>query len=130
MCKRKKSTHFTYDASVSRGILKIRWQQKITNKEVLRRSGLTTMYFAPSQRRLCWLGHILRMNDERIPKSMLYSKLVDGRRKRGRPTLSFKDVCKRDLKSLKVGTDKWEELTNKQRSSVYRSLKERKKAIL
>ena len=84
-----------------------------------------------SQRRFQWLGHILRMRDERIPKSIiLYSELVDGRRKRGRPTLRFKDVCKRDLKSLNVGTDKWNELANdrdKWRFSVYKSLKEREK---
>ena len=61
---------------------------------------------------------------------MVYSELVCGRRKRGRPTLRFKDVCKRDLKSLNVGTDKWEELVNdleKWRSSGYRSLKEKEK---
>ena len=66
------------------------------------------------------LGHILR-----IPKSMMYSELVDGTRKRGRPTLFFKDVCKHNLKILNVGTDKWEELgndRNKWRSSVSKSL--------
>ena len=68
------------------------------------------------------------MGDERIPKSMLYSKLVDGTLKRSLPTLRFKDVCKRDLKNLNIGTDKWEELTNERkkcRSSVYKCLKER-----
>ena len=70
------------------------------------------------------------MGDKRIPKYLLYSELVDSRRKRGRLTLRFKDVCKRDLKNLNVGTDKWEELANdrdKWRSSVYKSLKEREK---
>ena len=108
-------------------VLKTLWQQNITYKEVLRPTGLTTMYFILSQRRLRWLGHILRMGDKRIPKSLLYSELVDGRRKRDRQTLGFKDVCKRDLRSLYVGTDKWEELANdrdKWRSSVYKSLKE------
>ena len=55
------------------------------------------------------------------------SALVDGRRKRGRPT-RFKDVC--NLKSLNISTDKWQELANdrdKWRSLVYRSLKEREK---
>ena len=73
---------------------------KITNEEVMRCTGLKTIYFTLRKRRLRWLGHIMRMGDERIPKSMLYSELVDGTRKRGRPTLRFKDVCKRDLKSL------------------------------
>ena len=120
----------TFHLRCLRRILKIRWQDKITNEEVLRRTGLTTMYFTLSQRRLRWLGHTLRMCDERIPKSLLYSELVDGIRKRGRPTLRFKDVCKRDLKSLNISTDKWEELANdrdKWRSLVYRSLKEREK---
>ena len=52
------------------------------------------------------------MGDKQIPKSMMYSELVDGRRKRGWPTLCSKDVCKRNLNSLNVGTDKWEELAN------------------
>ena len=66
------------------------------------------------------------MGDEQIPKYMMYSELVDGRRKRGRPKLQFKDVCKHNLKSLNVGTDKWEEFANdrnKRWSTVYRSLK-------
>ena len=64
---------------------------------------------------------------------MLYSELVDGTRKRGLPTLRFKDVCKRDIKRLNFGTDKWEELTNdrvKWRSTLYTSLKEREKQFL
>ena len=70
------------------------------------------------------------MGDERILKSLVYSESVDGRRKRVGSKLRFKDVCKCDLKSLNVGTDKWEELANdrdKWRSSVYRSLQEREK---
>ena len=103
VCKRKKIN--TLHLQCLRCILKIGWQQKITNEEVLRRTGLTTMYFTLSQRRLRWLGNILRMGDERI---LLYSELVDGRRKRGRPTLRLKDVCKRDLKNLNACTEKWE----------------------
>ena len=74
---------------------------------MLRLTGLTTMYFTLSQRRLRWLGHVLRMGDERIPKSMLYSELVDGTRKCSRPTLRFKDVCKRHLKSLMAALISW-----------------------
>ena len=87
----------------------------------------------PQQRRLRWLGHILRMGVERIPKFMLYSELVGGRYKLCRPTLRFKDVCKRYLKSLNVGTDKWEDLSvndrDKWRFCVYKSLKVREKNL-
>ena len=55
------------------------------------------------------------------------ASFFNGRRKSGWSTLRFKDVCKRDLKSLNVATDKWEELANdwdQWRSSVCRTLKE------
>ena len=57
------------------------------------------MYTTFSQRRL---GHVLRMNDERIIKDLLYSELVVGKRNIGQPRLRYKDDCKRDLKSLNV----------------------------
>ena len=37
------------------------------------------------------------MGPERIPKALLYGELAEGERKRGRPCLRFKDVCKRDM---------------------------------
>ena len=70
----------------------------------------------------------------RVPSAnLLYNEFVDDTRKRGRPTLRFKDVCKRDLKNLNIGSYKWEELANdrdKWRFSIYKSLKEREKTIL
>ena len=120
----------TFHLRCLRRILGITWQHKITNEEVLRRTGLTTMYFILSQRRLRWLGHVLRMGEERIPKSLLYSELAVGKRNRGRPRLRFKDVCKRDLKSLNIRTDEWELLADdrvKWRSTIHKRLKEREK---
>ena len=70
------------------------------------------MYFTLSERRLRWLGYVLRMGAERIPKYLLYSELVVGKCNRGRPKLRFKDVCKRDLKSLDITTDELELLAN------------------
>ena len=61
---------------------------------------------------------------------MLYSELVVGKRNRGRQKLRFKNVCKRDLKSLNIRTDKWELLANyraKWRSTVRKILIEREK---
>ena len=77
----------TFHQQCLRRSLRIRWQHKITNEEVLRRTGITTMYTTISQRRLRWLGHVLRMSDERIPKAMLYSELVVVKRNVDRPRL-------------------------------------------
>ena len=86
------------------------------------------MYFTLSQRRLRWLGNVLRMAAERIPKSLLYSELAVGKRNRGRPKLRFKNICRRDLKSLNITTDEWELLANdraKSRLFVRKKLLER-----
>ena len=40
------------------------------------------------------------MADRRIPKDLLYGGLATGSRVLGCPNLYFKDVCKRDMKSM------------------------------
>ena len=39
---------------------------------------------------------------------MLYGELATGARPAGRPTLRFKDVCKRDLKAGNINSAGWE----------------------
>lgn len=41
---------------------------------------------------LCWLGHVTRMDDGRIPKDLLYGELASGKRPTGHPQLRFKDT--------------------------------------
>ncbi|XP_050707118.1 uncharacterized protein LOC126992423 [Eriocheir sinensis] len=92
-----------------RRILNITWQDKITNNTVLERAGMTSMFTLLKQRRMRWLGHVVRMDDGRIPKDLLYGELTEGTRPTGRPKLRYKDVCKRDLKALHINTDSWED---------------------
>ena len=62
----------TFHLRCLRRLLGIKWQDKITNVEVLRRADMPSMFGLLSQRRLRWLGHVYRMEDERIPKAILY----------------------------------------------------------
>ena len=50
------------------------------------------------------------MDDSRIPKDLLYRELADGARSRGRPSLRYKDSCKRDLKEAGIDLETWESL--------------------
>ena len=89
-------------------ILNITWQGKVPNNTVLERAGCTSMFTLLKQRRMHWLGHVVRMDDGRIPKDLLYRELEQGKRPTGRPQLRFKDVCKRDLKALNIDQNNWE----------------------
>jgi len=48
------------------------------------------------------------MEDGRLPKDILYGQLATGTRRVGRPSLRFKDVCKRDMKACGISPDSWE----------------------
>ena len=69
-------------------ILGVEWQDRVTNEEILQRTGLALMFTIIKQRRLRWLGHVARMDDSRIPKRVLFSETAHGKRSIGRPRLS------------------------------------------
>ena len=96
-----------------RRILGISWRDKVTNREVLARVDLPTMHTKPRQRRLRWLGYVRRMENGRIPKD-LYGELASGKRSVGRPQLHFKDVYKRDMRTLNIDYQHWEDLADDQ----------------
>ena len=91
-----------------RKILHITWRDKISNMEVLRRSGVLSINELLRRNRLRWLGHVQRMEDDRLPKQVLYSELSEGTRAVGRPKLRYKDLCKTTLRELNIDIDNWE----------------------
>jgi len=93
-----------------RSILRITWKDKVTNKEILDRTGLPSMKDLLIKKNLRWTGHLTRMSSDRLPKQILYSQLSSGHRKRGRPRLRFKDTIKRNLKLRDINTDSWTSL--------------------
>ena len=100
----------TFHMRILRSILGISWQGKVPNTEVLSRASLLSMYTLLRQRRLRWLGHVHRMPDGRIPKDLLYGELASGKRSTGRPQLRYRDVVKRDMKTVDINTESWESL--------------------
>ena len=86
-------------------MLGISLQDRVSNTEVLSLANLPSMFALLRQRRLRWLGHVYSMEDGRFPKDILYGELASGRRTKDRPQLLYKDVCKRDMKTLDINTD-------------------------
>ena len=52
-----------------------------------------------------WLGHVLRMKDDRLPKIVLFGTPSRAKRKVCRPCLGWKDVVKKDLKEIETFWD-------------------------
>ena len=77
---------------------------------------MLSMHSILSERRLRWLGHVRRMSSERIPRALLYGELATGKRKRGRPCLRFKDVCKKDMSLAQIDYKTWETIAEERTS--------------
>ena len=77
-----------------RCILNIRWQDKISDTEVLERAQLPSVITTMRKAQTRWAGHVSRMSDSRIPKQLLYGELNQGARKVGGQRKHFKAYLK------------------------------------
>lgn len=108
-----------------RSIMNVKWYQRISNAEILKRAHLPSMEEMLIQRNLRWAGHIARQNNKQIPRQILFSELSEGKRNIGRPKLRFKDVMKRNLKRIGIPTNSWQSLAQDRvewRRSIHRSV--------
>ncbi len=57
-------------------------------------------------RRLCWLGHVARMSEERIPKKVLFGWLPQRRPAHG-TKIRWRDRVRRDLRKFHIDENIW-----------------------
>jgi hypothetical protein len=57
--------------------------------------------------RISWLGHVERMEEDRVPKN-IFPQELEGTRQSGRPRKGWKEEVERDLQVL--GVRRWREL--------------------
>jgi len=91
-------------------ILHVRWWNKIPHVEIFRRVGTKWLETILLRRQLWWLGHVIRMPGNRIPRRLLYSELFCGRRSVGSQKKRFKDHIKSSLSKCGIPFDRLEEL--------------------
>ena len=77
----KRLNHFHF--SCLRKLLKIKWQDKIPDTEVLKKAGMQSMHTVLKLAQLRWIGHVIRMLDERLPKKVFSGELQEGKRSEG-----------------------------------------------
>ena len=77
----KRLNHF--HLSCLRKLLKIKWQDKIPDTEVLKKAGMQSMHTVLKLAQLKWTGHVITMPDERLPKKVFYGELQEGKCSQG-----------------------------------------------
>ena len=80
-----------------RRILKVRWEDKVTNEEVWARTGITNIVMEVKRRRWTWLGHVLRMKKTRHPLEAL-NWAPPGKRNRGRPLGTWRRTVEEEMR--------------------------------
>ena len=73
---------------------------KIRNTEIRNRANIERIETLLQRRRLRWLGHIQRMENSRLPKQLVVSKIKEGKRLHGKQKQRWHNVVNADLKSL------------------------------
>ena len=72
-----------FHQSSLRKIARIKWFHKVTNYNVLLKCDIHSIQYMVEGAVLRWTGHVTRMSNDRIPKRLLYGRLVDGSSSRG-----------------------------------------------
>jgi hypothetical protein len=80
-----------------RKIARIRWFHKVTNYEVLERCKIGSIQSMVESAVLRWTGHVIRMENDRIPKKLLYGHLASGRGSKGNH-ISYRNQVRRILR--------------------------------
>ena len=102
LTKRLNAAHHRWQ----RSILGISWKDRVTNEEVRVRTGQHSMDDILSERRLRWLGHVIRMDHQRIPRQALHWEVPRFKRGPGRMRANWRSTVNKDLSRMEIS---WEE---------------------
>lgn len=80
-----------------RRLLRIKPADRVTNESVRARTNQIQLSNRIREMRLKWLGHVLRMNEDRTTKKV-FKWMPSGNRRRGRPRKRWIDCADEDLK--------------------------------
>ena len=85
------------------------WRWHITTQELEQRMGLDSIDVCIARRQLRWLGHVSRMDFERLPRRML-SSWVPAPRPRGAPKMTYGRTIYKALDMFSIAHATWPQL--------------------
>ena len=92
-----------------RSIFSIKWQDHVSNEDVLSRASVPSIESTLLQLQLGWAGHVARMEDTRMPKAVFFGELSTGKRDQGAPKKRYKDQLKKELALAGVPHHSWQQ---------------------
>ena len=95
-----------------RTILNIKWQDRVSNLQVLGMAESISIEAMILKSRLRWVGHVIRMEDNRLKKQLMFGELAYGKRMQGRPLKRFKDCVKASISHAEIITKELEARTH------------------
>ncbi|BHF60308.1 hypothetical protein SprV_0100327200 [Sparganum proliferum] len=100
----------TFHLSCLRRILKLRWQDRIPDTDVVERTGILSIYAMLRQLQLRWSDHLVCMNDERLRKRLFYGDVVTDSRQQGGQSQRYKNSLKTSVWPLQIDPANWQGL--------------------
>ena len=79
-------------------IAHIRWENRVPNTMVIEKCGSTGIEALLLQAQFRWVGHVIRMDNYRIPKQVFFYQLASGKRLAGGPLQRYTDSLKVNLR--------------------------------
>ena len=89
-----------------RSICRLSIMDRVSNVEILKMCNTSSALDIVRYRRLRWLGHVARTDNDRLPKIMMFSTLECAGRK-GRPVKCWNDYVRKGLDSLGLSLTWW-----------------------
>ena len=99
-----------FHTSYLRKLLKIKWQDRITDTDVLKRAGMQSIHTLLKMAQLRWTGHVTRMPDECLPKIKSSMEKNVGKRCHCGQKKRYKDTLKASLEDFNIPTESWEQI--------------------
>nr|VZI28917.1 unnamed protein product [Spirometra erinaceieuropaei] len=87
------------------------WQDGIPNTDAFERTGILSIQTMLRQLQLRWGGHLVWMDNERLPKRLFYGDVATGSRRQRGQIRRYKDTLKSSLKRLQINPTNWNDLS-------------------
>ena len=81
-------------------VLGTRLTDRISNSRLYEKCGSISLSRTITKERLRWVGKVVRVKDDRLPRFVLFGRPSRAKRKAGRTRLGREEVIKKDLKEI------------------------------